>query len=47
MNPPGSAKALTDASFTTWNSHGRLGRSDAFAIFMPIWETYCCTAGSL
>jgi hypothetical protein len=39
MNPPGSAKALTAASFTTWNSQGSCGRSDFAAIGLPMPAT--------
>ncbi len=34
--PPGRANAFTTGSSITVNDHGRLGRSDAFAIGMPI-----------
>ena len=43
---PGSAKALTAASSMTVKDQGRPGRSDAFAIAMPIPDTYSCSAVS-
>jgi hypothetical protein len=46
MKPPGSAKALIAASFTTWNSQGSWGRSEAAAIFCPMPATYAWTAAS-
>src|SRR5256885_4897984 len=45
--PPGSAKAFTEASSTTWNCQGRLGRVVFLARLCPRLFTYASTFGSL
>src|SRR5438105_5358320 len=45
--PPGSANAFTEASSTTWNCQGRLGRVVCLARPCPRLFTYASTFGSL
>src|SRR5205085_2196449 len=45
--PPGSANAFTEASSTTWNCQGRLGRLVCLARLCPRRFTYASSFGSL